>query len=68
LGEGRILDGCITCPWHGHQFRPEDGCSPPPFTDKVATHRLKRVGRSVLVETEPLPPGTPTEKLAVEPS
>jgi nitrite reductase/ring-hydroxylating ferredoxin subunit len=20
LGEGKILDGCITCPWHGYQY------------------------------------------------
>ena len=30
LGEGRVIDGCVTCPWHGYQYRPEDGCSPPP--------------------------------------
>ncbi|MFX9093383.1 Rieske (2Fe-2S) protein, partial [Acinetobacter baumannii] len=29
LGEGRIIDGLITCPWHGYQYQPEDGCSPP---------------------------------------
>src|SRR6266571_1877642 len=21
LGEGRIIDGCVTCPWHGYQYR-----------------------------------------------
>ena len=31
LGEGRILAGCLTCPWHGYQYHVEDGCSPPPF-------------------------------------
>jgi nitrite reductase/ring-hydroxylating ferredoxin subunit len=25
LGEGRIVDGCITCPWHGYQYRPDTG-------------------------------------------
>ena len=25
LGEGRIIDGCVTCPWHGYQYRPESG-------------------------------------------
>ena len=34
LGEGKIVDGCITCPWHGFQYRMEDGQSPPPFTEK----------------------------------
>lgn len=25
LNEGRIEDGCVTCPWHGSQFRLADG-------------------------------------------
>jgi nitrite reductase/ring-hydroxylating ferredoxin subunit/DMSO/TMAO reductase YedYZ heme-binding membrane subunit len=66
LGEGRIIDGCITCPWHGFQFRPEDGCAPPPFTDKIATYRLRLVGRLVEVDPLPLPPGTRVEPLALE--
>ena len=41
LGEGpRIIDGCVTCPWHAFQYRVEDGCSPPPFTERIATYRL----------------------------
>jgi nitrite reductase/ring-hydroxylating ferredoxin subunit/DMSO/TMAO reductase YedYZ heme-binding membrane subunit len=59
LGEGRIVDGLITCPWHGYQYRPEDGCSPPPFTDKVATYRLKIRDGRVWLDPTPLPPGTP---------
>ncbi|GGF18777.1 hypothetical protein GCM10011611_25820 [Aliidongia dinghuensis] len=66
LGEGRIIDGCITCPWHGFQFRPENGRSPPPFTDKIATYRLKREGDIVLVDPRPLPPGTPVAPLPLE--
>ncbi|HVJ54359.1 MAG TPA: Rieske 2Fe-2S domain-containing protein [Aliidongia sp.] len=66
LGEGRIIDGCITCPWHGFQFRPEDGCAPPPFTDKVATYRLRLAGGLVLVDPRPLPPGTRVEPVPVE--
>ena len=31
LGEGKIIDGCVTCPWHGYQYEPETGASPPPF-------------------------------------
>ena len=53
LGEGRILDGCITCPWHGYQYRPETGAAPPPFTEKVATFATEiRQGR-VLVKACP---------------
>ena len=29
IGEGRIVDGCVTCPWHGYQYRLVDGCAPP---------------------------------------
>jgi nitrite reductase/ring-hydroxylating ferredoxin subunit/DMSO/TMAO reductase YedYZ heme-binding membrane subunit len=66
LGEGCIVDGYVTCPWHGHQFRPEDGCSPPPFTDRVSTYRLRREGGRILVETTALPPGTRVEPLLLE--
>ncbi|MBA3067296.1 MAG: Rieske 2Fe-2S domain-containing protein [Hyphomonas sp.] len=59
LGEGRILDGCIVCPWHGFQYRPEDGCSPPPFTEKIPTYRTRITGGWVFVEPSPQPPGTP---------
>jgi nitrite reductase/ring-hydroxylating ferredoxin subunit/DMSO/TMAO reductase YedYZ heme-binding membrane subunit len=58
LGEGRIVDGCITCPWHGYQYRPEDGCSPPPFTERIATFATRIERGVVYVNPEPLPPGT----------
>jgi nitrite reductase/ring-hydroxylating ferredoxin subunit/DMSO/TMAO reductase YedYZ heme-binding membrane subunit len=61
LGEGRIIDGCVTCPWHGYQYRPEDGCSPPPFHDKVATYRTTIVNGTVFVDPNPLPEGTRVE-------
>ncbi|HUU32935.1 MAG TPA: Rieske 2Fe-2S domain-containing protein, partial [Vicinamibacterales bacterium] len=35
LTEGRVRDGCLTCPWHGWEYRPADGQSPPPFTEKL---------------------------------
>ena len=43
IGEGRIIDGCITCPWHGFQYRLEDGCAPPPFTEKLVTFATGRL-------------------------
>ena len=58
LGEGRVIDGCVTCPWHGWQYRPGDGVSPPPFEEKVETYRVRVVGREVFVHPEPAPPGT----------
>jgi nitrite reductase/ring-hydroxylating ferredoxin subunit/DMSO/TMAO reductase YedYZ heme-binding membrane subunit len=58
IGEGRIIDGCVTCPWHGYQYRLRDGCAPPPFTEKLATYRV-RINRGLLeVDPRPLPPGT----------
>jgi nitrite reductase/ring-hydroxylating ferredoxin subunit/DMSO/TMAO reductase YedYZ heme-binding membrane subunit len=61
LGEGKIVDGCITCPWHGYQYLPDSGAAPPPFRERVATFRVAvRAGR-VLVDPRPLPPGTPVE-------
>ena len=61
LGEGRILDGCITCPWHGYQYRPEDGCAPPPFTEKLPTFAIKIESGRVWVNLEALPAGTRVE-------
>jgi len=59
LGEGKIVDGCITCPWHGFQYRMEDGQSPPPFTEKIATYATRIVDGIVYVNPEPNAPGTP---------
>jgi nitrite reductase/ring-hydroxylating ferredoxin subunit/DMSO/TMAO reductase YedYZ heme-binding membrane subunit len=52
LGEGRIIDGCVTCPWHGFQYLPETGASPPPFTERVATYQVKLVDDVVYVHPE----------------
>lgn len=59
LGEGRIIDGCITCPWHGYQYKLEDGCAPAPFTEKLATYNVRIHRGNVEVDPRPLPPGTP---------
>ncbi len=66
LGEGKVVDGCITCPWHGWEYRPEDGCSPPPFQEKIATYRVAVRDRRVLIDPDPLPPGTHVEPARVE--
>lgn len=66
LGEGRIVDGCITCPWHGWQYRPGDGQSPPPFTEKINTFRVRVVKGRVQVDPRPLAPGTAVEPAVME--
>ncbi|MEL6257468.1 MAG: ferric reductase-like transmembrane domain-containing protein [Pseudomonadota bacterium] len=61
LGEGRIIDGCITCPWHGFQYDPANGQSPPPFTEKIATYSTRIENGVVYVDPSPHAPGTPIE-------
>lgn len=61
LGEGKIVDGCVTCPWHGYQYLPENGQSPPPFTEKVTTYDVKLEGTTVWVNPKPYPEGTRRE-------
>lgn len=41
LYEGKVIDGCLTCPWHGWTYRPEDGCAPPPFVEKIPTYDVR---------------------------
>jgi nitrite reductase/ring-hydroxylating ferredoxin subunit/DMSO/TMAO reductase YedYZ heme-binding membrane subunit len=60
IGEGRIVDGCVTCPWHGYQYHLDDGCAPPPFTEKLATYRVRIRDGVVEVDPNALPPGTPS--------
>ena len=61
LGEGRIIDGCITCPWHGYQYRPDDGASPPPFVERVPTFDVRVAAGRVLIDPRPHPAGTRVE-------
>ena len=61
LGEGRIIDGCVTCPWHGYQYQPESGAAPPPFKEKIPTFQVKVVEGRVFVHQRPNLPGTPVE-------
>jgi DMSO/TMAO reductase YedYZ heme-binding membrane subunit/nitrite reductase/ring-hydroxylating ferredoxin subunit len=63
LGEGQIVDGLITCPWHGYQYKPEDGCSPPPFSEKVPTFNLKLAGKELFLDPIPNEAGTQAEKV-----
>ncbi|MBL8874607.1 MAG: ferric reductase-like transmembrane domain-containing protein [Phycisphaerae bacterium] len=65
IGEGKVIDGCITCPWHGWQYRPQDGCSPPPFKEKIATYQVRIVSGRVQVSARALPPGTPTKPVQI---
>lgn len=63
LGEGKIVDGCITCPWHGYQYLPHNGQSPPPFTEKVATYQLRLDAGVVYIDPNGFDEGTEVEPL-----
>ncbi|MEO1011704.1 MAG: Rieske 2Fe-2S domain-containing protein [Bacteroidota bacterium] len=58
LGEGKIVNGCITCPWHGYQYLPHNGQSPPPFTEKVKTYELKILDGMVYINPKAFAEGT----------
>ena len=66
LGEGKIINGCITCPWHGWQYRPGDGCSPPPFEEKIATYQVRIVKGRAMVDPKASPAGTAVEPAKIE--
>ena len=65
LGEGRIVNGCVVCPWHGYEYVPATGASPPPFTEKVPTFDVRVVAGRVLVHPQPHAPGTRVEPAAL---
>lgn len=64
LGEGKIIDCFVTCPWHGFQYDVTNGRSPAPFTEKVPTYNLKLENGSVYVDPDANPPGTFVEPVA----
>jgi len=67
LGEGKVIDGCVTCPWHGYQYKPACGQSPPPYSEKISTYDIRVEGRRVLVNPTPNEPGTHVEPASFEP-
>jgi len=51
----------LTCPWHGYQYRPADGSSPEPFTEKIPTFNIRVAGGKVFIHPKPNPAGTRVE-------
>ncbi len=58
LAEGRFTYGCLTCPWHGYQYLPANGCSPEPFTEKIPTFQVRVEAGTVWVHPQANPAGT----------
>lgn len=61
LAEGVFTFGCLTCPWHGYQYKPDDGCSPAPFTEKIPTFDVRLADGKVFLNPIPHEAGTPVE-------
>ena len=65
LAEGKVVGGCIVCPWHGYEYDPTTGCAPPPFTEKLPTFAVRVHGNRVLVHPRPHPAGTRLEPAVI---
>ena len=66
LGEGEVIDGCITCPWHGYQYLPNNGQAPPPFTERVSTYDVKIEKENVWLNPKPYAEGTERPGATIE--
>lgn len=66
LGEGRVIDCLVTCPWHGFQYDVTNGRSPAPFTEMVPTYNVRLRGRTVQVHIDANPPGTFVEPIEIK--
>ena len=66
LSEGELEGTRITCPWHGYQYLPHNGQSPPPFKEKVATYDVKLIGTEVWLNPLPYPEGTERPGAVIE--
>ncbi|MGJ8725607.1 MAG: Rieske 2Fe-2S domain-containing protein [Roseibacillus sp.] len=66
LTEGKFVSGCLTCPWHGYQYKMEDGCSPPPFTEKIPVFQVKIIKGDVWVSQQPEGTGVSVEPATIE--
>ena len=66
LGEGKIIQCLVTCPWHGFQYDVTNGRSPAPFTETVPTYNLIIRNGIIRVNPQANPPGTYVEPVSTE--
>ncbi|MFK8014404.1 MAG: Rieske 2Fe-2S domain-containing protein [Gammaproteobacteria bacterium] len=66
LGEGCVIDGLITCPWHGYQYDPQTGASPAPFNERIPTFNVRIDQGKIMIDPVPNPPGTHTPAATLE--
>lgn len=66
LGEGKIVYGCVTCPWHGFSYKARNGRSPAPFTEMIPTYNMKLENGLLYVDRQANQPGTDVEPIIFE--
>jgi nitrite reductase/ring-hydroxylating ferredoxin subunit len=64
LGEGRIINGCAVCPWHGYEYQLTNGRAPPPHSETVPTYPLRIADGQLYVDPRPNPPDDPSMPVA----
>lgn len=52
LGQGRIEDGKIVCPWHRWRFDPTTGEGPARCSARLALYKVRIEGEDVFVELQ----------------
>jgi nitrite reductase/ring-hydroxylating ferredoxin subunit/DMSO/TMAO reductase YedYZ heme-binding membrane subunit len=68
LAEGRIRNGRVICPWHGYEYCALNGRAPRPYTERIATFRLRAgEGGEVEIAAVANAPGTEAAPLSVSP-
>jgi nitrite reductase/ring-hydroxylating ferredoxin subunit/DMSO/TMAO reductase YedYZ heme-binding membrane subunit len=65
LSEGCVIDGLITCPWHGWQYSPGNGRSPAPYREKVETFALRYKDGKLFVSAKPNKLGSISEPIVI---
>jgi nitrite reductase/ring-hydroxylating ferredoxin subunit/DMSO/TMAO reductase YedYZ heme-binding membrane subunit len=66
LGEGKIVYGCVTCPWHGFSYKARNGRSPAPFTEMIPTYNMKLEDGVLFIDRKANEPGTDVEPIIYE--
>ena len=53
LEGGHLINGCITCPYHGAEFSLKDGSvQAPPAFEAIKTYPLKLIDNTIAVSSE----------------
>jgi nitrite reductase/ring-hydroxylating ferredoxin subunit/DMSO/TMAO reductase YedYZ heme-binding membrane subunit len=66
LGEGKIVYGSVTCPWHGFSYKARNGRSPAPFTEMIPTYNMKLEDGVLYIDQQGNQPGTDVEPIIYE--